>query len=218
MLNFGAFCEGQGILDVHAEVSYSVLDLRVAQQDLDRPEIAGGLVDHRRFRATKRVRPVFGAAKSDRVDPLIHQTSILPRAKVPRVVDAARKCLVLDATTSAFEPREKACSDIGRKLELDRASGLLLCNDRAGSNISPGDEVADLDFYEITASQLAVDRQVEERPVAETALPIQEEANGPDLLLRQRSLRADCLARIPHRAAMRGRIILCVSHRSSPRP
>jgi hypothetical protein len=134
------------------------------------------------------------------------------------MIDAARKNVVVDSAAAAFEPREEACSDIGRKLELNRASGLLLHDDRSSSDIRPGDEVADPDLHEIAASQLAVDRQVEKRSVGEAALPFQEEATGPDLLLRQRSLRADRLARIPHRAAVRGRIILCMPHCSSPRP
>jgi hypothetical protein len=217
-LDFGPFCEHQGILDVDAEVPDGVFDLRVSQQDLDRPQVPGGLVDHRRFRAPKRVRPVLGTTESYRVDPLIHEPSILPCAKVPRVVDAARECVVVDGAAAAFEPGEEARSDVGRKIELNRASGLLLNDDRSSSDISPRYKVADLDLHEIAASQLAVDRQVEKRPITKTALPIQEEANSPDLLLRQRSLCADRFARIPHRAPMRGRIILCVAHCSSPRP
>ena len=44
--DFGPFSQDEGIFDVHAEVPDSVLDLRVAQQDLDRPKVPGGLVDH----------------------------------------------------------------------------------------------------------------------------------------------------------------------------
>jgi hypothetical protein len=44
--------------------------------------------------------------------------------------------------------------------------GLLLDDDRSGANPAATDKVANLNFNDVAAAQLAVDRQVEYRPVA----------------------------------------------------
>jgi hypothetical protein len=48
----------------------------------------------------------------------------------------------------------------------------LLDDKRTGPHIGPGQEIADLDLHQIAASQLAVDREVEQRPVPEARFPI----------------------------------------------
>jgi hypothetical protein len=154
------------------------------------------------------VRAILGTAKSDCLNPLIDKSSVLARAEVAGMVNSARKSVVVGRAAATFEPSEQARSDIGCQLELHGLSGLPLDDDRSGPDVGPRYEITNLDFHQVAAAQLAVDRQVEQRPVANAAFAIQEEANGPDLLLRQRALGADGLARVPRRPALRSRIIM----------
>jgi hypothetical protein len=52
------FGQKQSILDIHTEMPNSVLDLGVAEQDLDRAQVTGGLVNHSRLRSSKGMRSV----------------------------------------------------------------------------------------------------------------------------------------------------------------
>jgi hypothetical protein len=152
------------------------------------------------------VRAVVGAAKSDSLDPLIDKPGILPRAEMAGMIDAARKDIIGGCATATLKPRNEACSHISGQFELDRSPGLLLDDNRPGPHIGSCQKIADLDLHEVAASQLAVDRQVEQRPVSEARFPIQEKADSPNLFLRQWSFGADRLARIPRRPALHHRI------------
>jgi hypothetical protein len=48
-LNLDPLGEKQSIIDIDAKIPDRVLDLTVSQQNLNRAQIAGGLVDHRGF-------------------------------------------------------------------------------------------------------------------------------------------------------------------------
>jgi hypothetical protein len=48
-------CQGQRVLNIHAVVANSVLDLRVTEQNLHGPEITVGLVDDRNFGPMKKM-------------------------------------------------------------------------------------------------------------------------------------------------------------------
>lgn len=202
--DLGSLCEDQRIFDIDAQIPYRVLDLRMAQQDLDRSQVAGGLVDHRCLRATKRMRAVLGTPKSDGIDPLVDKPGILACAEMANMIDAAWKCIIVDCAAATFEPGEQAGPDVSGQLKLHRLSRLLLDDYGSGPDVGARNDVANLDLHQVTAAQLAVDRQVEQRPIAKAALPIQEEAYSPDLLLGQRSLGADCLAGVPCGPALRG--------------
>jgi hypothetical protein len=100
------------------------------------------------------------------------------------VVDAAWKRIITDTARPPLEPSEKAGSYIAGEFELDRTSGLLLNHHCPGSNFRPCDQVTGLDLDQIATAELAVDRKIEQGPISNSALPIQKEADRPDLLLR----------------------------------
>jgi hypothetical protein len=101
---------------------------------------------------------------------------------------------------------------------LDGTTGLLLNDDRSGSDFRSGDDITDPDLDQIAAAKFAVYRKVEQNAVTHAALTIEKEANSPDLLLRQRTLRFRLLAGVPSCALAAGFIILRMAHVSSPRP
>ena len=66
------------VIDLDAEIANGALDLRVAQQELNRPEIARSPVDQHGLRAAKGVRTKLGRVEPDAGHPLLHEPSILP--------------------------------------------------------------------------------------------------------------------------------------------
>ncbi|MBD2751201.1 hypothetical protein IC232_31710 [Microvirga sp. BT688] len=47
-------------------------------------------------------------------------------------------------------------------------------------------EIVDPDLHDVSAPQLAVDRQIEQRSVSDPSLPVKTEADGPDVLRFER--------------------------------
>ena len=85
---------------------------------------------------------------------------------------------------------------------------LLLNDDRSRANSAAADKVTDLDLDDITSAQLAVDREVKHRAIAQAALAVEPESDGPDLLRLQRPLGADLPTGVPRRSIFGARIIL----------
>jgi hypothetical protein len=79
----------------------------------------------------------------------------------------------------------------------------LLSDDRARADPSTADEVADANLHHVATTQLAVDRKVEQGPISEAALTVQEEPDSPNLLRLERALCTELSCSIP-RAALRG--------------
>lgn len=139
--DFRSLGEEQGILDVNAEISNRVLDFGVSQQDLDRAEVPGRLVYHGRLGPAKRVCTVLGSSKANRIDPFICQPGVLPRAEMPRAINAAWKNVVALGAAPASEPCMEARADICSEFELNRSARLLLNNGRPSSYFDSGHQV-----------------------------------------------------------------------------
>jgi hypothetical protein len=52
---------------------------------------------------------------------------------------------------------------------LNRPTCFLLHHDRTRSNLSAADKVADLHLHQVAAPEFAVDRQIEQRSISQTA-------------------------------------------------
>jgi hypothetical protein len=106
--DFGSLCQEQRVLHVDAKIAHCVLDLGVTTQDLDGSDVPRRPVNHRRHCTPKRVGAVFLWTQTDRRHPFIDQACLLPRAHVLRLIDPARKRVVLDRAASSFEPCQQA--------------------------------------------------------------------------------------------------------------
>ena len=76
------------------------------------------------------------------------------------------------------------------QLKLDGTTGLLLNDDGSVCDTVTRDDIAVSQSHQVTAAQLAVDREVEQRQIALFALDLKPGANGPDLPGFQRWLLA----------------------------
>jgi len=57
--DFCSLSKYEGVVNVHAQISYGVFDFRVSEQDLDCSQITSCMVDHCRLGAPKRVCSIF---------------------------------------------------------------------------------------------------------------------------------------------------------------
>ena len=87
--DFRALCQEESVFDIDTEIADRVLDLGVPQQNLDRPDVACGPIDHCGFCPPKRMRSVFRLPKTNRSHPFIDKARILPRAHVSGMIDSA---------------------------------------------------------------------------------------------------------------------------------
>jgi hypothetical protein len=67
-------------------------------------------------------------------------------------------------------------------LKSDRKTGLALPNGGTVDGIAMRDDVLDLEAHHVTATQLAIDRDVEKRQVSRAPRELQSSSNGPDAL------------------------------------
>lgn len=113
-LDLGLLSQFQRILNVYAKIPDGVLDRGVTQQDLNRAEITGRLVDDGRFSAPQRVSAVIFLPESDGGHPLINEPSVLARAQMTGMINSAWEGIVVDCSTTRHEPSEQTCPGITR--------------------------------------------------------------------------------------------------------
>jgi hypothetical protein len=97
-----------------------------------------------------------------------------------------------------------------RDLELHRAVGFLLHDDRSGSHPIALRHIANLQPEEITASQLAVDGQVEKRKVPNSIGQLKADPDPPNLFQLEWELLADQFVLVPGGMAIF--IVECLIH------
>lgn len=110
------------------------LDLRVAEQNLDRSEVSGLFVNKGSFCSPKRMRAIILAPKADAGDPFINQPGILSGAQMIGPVKAAWKGEFIKAAATPFKPSEDRRAGRLEDLELHRPLGLLLNDHRSMSD------------------------------------------------------------------------------------
>jgi hypothetical protein len=135
---------------------------------------------------------------------------------VPQPISSAGKDVLVKRATAPFKPLEQACASGLQELELHRATSLLLNDDGSLADAGSTDQLINLNLHEVATAKLAVDRQVEERAIAQALLLLKEEAHSPHLLWQERALSAELTANIPRGTVFLTGIVDGVSHASSP--
>jgi hypothetical protein len=102
--------------------------------------------------------------------------------------------------------------------EPDRNARLFLPDGGAIDGVSMGRDVVDLESYDITPAQLAVDGEIEHRQVSGASLDLQLGPDRPNMLWSQRGLCPDQLAFVPGASFGGSEIrIVFVLHGHTPR-
>ena len=94
---------------------------------------------------------------------------------------AAQERILLQRSAPQFQPPNEADPSIVHQRELNRPPGLLLNDDRPGTNLSVTNNVADLDLHHATAAQLTVDARSKKRLIPSAPMLIKKESDCPDL-------------------------------------
>jgi hypothetical protein len=111
----------------------------------------------------------------------LNKASILPGAHVSCVIGTARKCKVLQGSTSQFQPFGQAGASIGHQFKLNRSAGLLLYDRGPCSNFPITNDIADPDLDQIASAKLAIDGQVKEGTVPNPPMLVEKETDWPYL-------------------------------------
>jgi hypothetical protein len=80
-LNLCLLRDFEGVINLDAKIANSALELGVPEEQLDRSDVLGTLVDQSGFGASERVRPVSAWIKADAKDPALHDGTVLLWAK-----------------------------------------------------------------------------------------------------------------------------------------
>jgi hypothetical protein len=169
------------------------------------PSTAGPLADCRFF---DRSGPPSSGASSGCRRPSCRARRSRPRHARSARIDGSRGAAALESgsgkdSAAAEIDFGQPVSDRGpgllRDLELDRPPGLLLDHGPAVPHPATGAHVLDLYRDEIAATQLAVDREVEQGEVALPTLKLKPDPDCPHLLRLERVLLADQATLVPGR-------------------
>lgn len=104
--------------------------------------------------------------------PFIDKPCILPRAYVGGMIGPARKGVIVQGTTPKLKPSKEARASIVHQLKLNRPACFLLDDGGTGSNFPIANDVANPDFHQVTATQLAIDCQIKKRAIPKSPVLI----------------------------------------------
>src|ERR1051326_18814 len=96
-------------------------------------------------------------------------------------------------------------------LELHRSARFLLNDRRAGADATANTDIVNPQPHEITTSELAVDREIEQREVAGSVLQLEPNSDRPHVLGLQGALLTNEASFVPWVAA-RYRRLVCVEY------
>ena len=161
-LHLSLFGDLKRVVDLDPEVSDSALKFAVTQEKLDGPEIPGAPIDQRRFGTPQRMSAVSSRIQSNRRHPRPDDSGILPRRKMRRLRNAARKYELLRLQMSGRYPSAHRVPRLLGDFELHRSLSLLLHNNRAGRDMSTVDHIVDAESNQIATAQFAVDGEIEQ--------------------------------------------------------
>jgi hypothetical protein len=106
---------------------------------------------------------------------------------------ASKEHIIVHRATPPLKPSQQAGPCVWKQFKLNWPTCFLLHHDRSRSDLPNANEVADLHPHQVAASEFAVDRQVEQRPISQAAALIEVKSYLPYLLRFQGTLRADSL-------------------------
>jgi hypothetical protein len=113
---------------------------------------------------------------------------------MPAVAAAPVEKIVASCLAGPPNVRIDGIAGLVCQFELHRAPGFPLADRVAVEGVAVGRDIGDLDRHHIAATQLTVDRQVEQGEVARFAGELKVRSDGPDMLGLKRRFRPDELA------------------------
>jgi len=128
--DFGLLGDLERVIDLDAKISHGAFELRVAKEELHGSQVPSSPVDQGWLGAPDRVGSVRGRIETDLLHPPIHNSSVLPSAKVRRCAQSAGEQIVVAAERRRLDPYLDGLPRCWGDLELHWPLGLLLKNYR----------------------------------------------------------------------------------------
>lgn len=154
----------------------------MSKQELDRSQVLSPAVDQRCFGSAHGVRSIDLWIQADGFDPGFDKPRILSGRQVLAGAHSAREQKSAVPVTHYLQPCFDGIACRLRNFELDGPTGLFLNNDGSGGNTVGAPDISDFDRDQIAATQLAVDRQIEQCQVVFPSSELELDPDGPDVL------------------------------------
>lgn len=116
--------------------------------------------------AQKRVGAILASHQTHPCHPIIDEPGILAGAEMPITINPAGKDIIVNRAAPPLKPSEQAGTSVWEQFELDRPTRFLLHHNCPRADLPAADNVANLYLHQVTAPELAVDRQVEQCPIS----------------------------------------------------
>lgn len=206
------------VIDFDTEIPHGAFDLRVTEQELHRAKIACASVDQHCLCPAQGVIAELLGITFDAGHPLLYESCILPRRQSALAVAAAGEQNLASFPCGESQLVVDGQASLVREFETYRPSLFLLSNGRSVCYVAGGSHVIDADGHNVTTSQFAVDRQIEQFEVALLALNLHFGSDGLDLTGSERGLGTNQFYLVPRDADCLLVICACVflSHGLSP--
>jgi hypothetical protein len=192
------------IVDLDPEIANGALQLGVAEQQLNRSQVAGLSVNLSSLRSAQRVCAVRRTIEAGALDPTMDDAGVLPCREMRPQPETAWKQVSTSTSVKGSQPLADRAPGLFCDLELHRPAGFFLDHGRSLANPPAGAHLIDPHPNEVATSELAVDGQIEHRKIALAVLQLQANTNCPDILRLQRTLLAVQATLVPRVAAPRG--------------
>jgi hypothetical protein len=155
------FCDSEGVIDLDTKVPHGAFDPRMAEQELHSPQIPGPSIDQSCFRATDRVGPKLSWVETNPGNPFREKTRILTCCEAAIWAPPAREQELTGPLSESLEIIIYRLTGLLSDLELDRPAGFSLSNGCSIDCITVRRNIFDLQAHHVTASQLAINGEVE---------------------------------------------------------
>ena len=171
----------------------------VPKQQLDCAQIACAAVDQHRLCTSQRVGAELGRIEPDAGHPFVYEPRILPRRQAVWTIATTGEQELARLPSRQPQVLVDGQTRLVGQLEPHRPARLLLSDGRSVHRVAARRHVIDAHGDDVTAAQLAVDGEIEERKIALPVRHLQLRPDRPDVARPQRRLGADELAFVPRR-------------------
>ncbi len=143
-----------------------------------------------------------GRIQADASDPLREKASILARREAAIWTPTAGEQEIVGFLASGLEVVIDRLAGLLGDLELDRSAGLPLAHSGSIDGVPLRRDILHLEVHHVTAPQLAIDCQIEERQIPDPPGELQPCPYGPNMSRLQWRLRPREFALVPGLASI----------------
>ena len=131
------------------------------------------------------MRAILASYETDTCYPLVDKPRVLAGAEMPIMINPAGKDIIVHSSAAPIQPSEQTCPSIRQEFDLNGPPRFLLHHNCSRSHLSASDNVTDLHLHQVTTPKLAVDRQIDQRAIAQAAALVEVKSSFPGLLRLQ---------------------------------